>query len=515
MGWKDDPVAGADYYPPGDSRNSPAAVTVAGGGPAWERDPVVQSGPSVMDYAADVARVVPGGLAQAAAAIAGAPGDIESLLDAGGNWIAKKLGASDETLDRIKQYRERSDAAGLMPKLPTSAGINKAVSDPFGGYYKPKTIAGEYAQTAAQFAPAALSPGAAGRRIARTLVPAATSETAGQLTKGTEYEPYARAVGALVGGIGVGIGEGVVSSNAARNAAPTTTDIRTAANNIYTNAKNAGVEISAPAYTNLSDDIAATLKAEGFHPKLHPKIDGVLDSLGEVKGKTVQLGELERLRRVAGIAARSIDADERRIASIALDKIDDFMDNLSPQQTTSGNPAVAGTLSEARSLWAKLKKSDKIDELIERAKNRATTQNGNYAASLRAEFQALLKNKKALRGFTKEEITAIKKVARLGPGTGTLAAFGAMRPRGLVGAIQGTVGATGAMYSGDIMTALPSVAIAGVGQGSQMGLNAMTARRASLAEAMMRQGPGGMSAAQSGPSVVNAPLMGLLSQARP
>lgn len=471
--------------------------------------------PSVMDYAADVARVIPGGLAQAGAAIAGAPGDIESLLDAGGNWIAKKLGASDETIDKFQQYRERSDAAGLMPKPPTSAGINKAVSSPFGGFYQPKTMPGEYAQTAAQFAPAALAPGSALPRIARTLIPAATSETAGQLTKGTKYEPYARAAGALAGGIGTGMGEGFMAERAAMKAAPTTTDIRTAANNVYTNAKNAGVEISAPAYTNLADDIASTLKAEGFHPKLHPKIDGVLDSLGEVKGKTVELGELERLRRVAGIAARSIDGDERRIASIALDKIDDFMDNLSPQQTISGNPAVAGTLSEARSLWSKLKKSDKIDDLIERAKNRATTQNGNYAASLRGEFQALLKNKKALRGFTPEEIAAIKKVAKVGPVTGPMAAVGAMRPRGLVGAIQGTAGATGAMATGDIMTALPALVMAGAGQGSQMGLNALTARRASLAEAMMRQGPGGMSAAQSAPSVVNAPLMGLLSQARP
>ncbi len=139
MGWKDAPVVANDDKVP-----------------AWKRAPVAGGGPGIMDYVVDMARVVPGGLAQAGAAIAGAPGDIESLLDVGGNWIAKELGASDETIERFQQSRERTDAAGLMPKLPTSAGINKAVSDPFGGYYKPKTIAGEYAQTAAQFAPAAL-----------------------------------------------------------------------------------------------------------------------------------------------------------------------------------------------------------------------------------------------------------------------------------------------------------------------------------------------------------------------
>lgn len=114
--------------------------------------------------------------------------------------VAKKTGA-DPRLSRLA-------TAAMMPaaigQAPTSAEIQGAVTKD-GPLYQPQTKAGQYARTIAQFAPAAATPGSAARRLANVIAPALASETAGQITKGTKAEPYARIAGALAGGGGAAI----------------------------------------------------------------------------------------------------------------------------------------------------------------------------------------------------------------------------------------------------------------------------------------------------------------------
>jgi hypothetical protein len=65
-----------------------------------------------------------------------------------------------------------------------------------------KTTAGEYARTIGEFAPAAFGPESVAGKVASVLVPALTSETAGQVTRQVApgYEGAARLVGGLIGG---------------------------------------------------------------------------------------------------------------------------------------------------------------------------------------------------------------------------------------------------------------------------------------------------------------------------
>ncbi len=77
--------------------------------------------------------------------------------------------------------------------------------------YEPKTKAGQYASTVAEFLPGMLFPaggaattfaGRMGQRaLSNVIAPGVVSETAGQLTKGTSAEPYARVAGGIVGGM--------------------------------------------------------------------------------------------------------------------------------------------------------------------------------------------------------------------------------------------------------------------------------------------------------------------------
>jgi hypothetical protein len=151
-------------------------------------------------YAEDIAKGTAGGLGRGVAGLIGLPGDIAEYGARGIDWATRKVGGALGV-----------DVAPREDRAPTygSADVTKALESYTGPLYQPKTIPGQYASTIAEFAPGALIPGgaagSAGRRVAaktlNTVVPAITSETAGQLTKDTPYEPYARLVGGLLGGV--------------------------------------------------------------------------------------------------------------------------------------------------------------------------------------------------------------------------------------------------------------------------------------------------------------------------
>lgn len=141
----------------------------------------------VGDYAEDVAKSAGIGAAQGALGLATLPGNLEALGRAGINYGASALG-----------YEKPLDAGTYLPNYNDAKQFVEGYT---GEFYKPKTTAGEYARTVGEFLPAGIGGGGLAARAARVAVPSLMSETAGQITKGTEYEPYARAGGAIAGAL--------------------------------------------------------------------------------------------------------------------------------------------------------------------------------------------------------------------------------------------------------------------------------------------------------------------------
>jgi hypothetical protein len=153
--------------------------------------------------AEDVAKSAGVGVAKGGIQLAGLPGDARALASMATDKIGGAVGASPETIRGIKDV-----AYGAVRATPflapfalgkTSEQLQKGVEGVTGEFYKPQTTSGEYAETVGSFLPAAaLGPGSVARRIGmQAVVPAVGSELAGQQTKGTAYEPYARVAGAL------------------------------------------------------------------------------------------------------------------------------------------------------------------------------------------------------------------------------------------------------------------------------------------------------------------------------
>jgi hypothetical protein len=84
-------------------------------------------------------------------------------------------------------------------EIASPQSIQKGIESVAGEFHKPQNTEEQYAETIGSFLPSvAAGPGSIGTRLVmQALLPGAASETAGQLTKGSAAEPYAR-LGAAV-----------------------------------------------------------------------------------------------------------------------------------------------------------------------------------------------------------------------------------------------------------------------------------------------------------------------------
>lgn len=146
------------------------------------------SGLPTIDPLEDAVKSGGAGLVRGGIGLAALPGGIESLGRMGINYAAKKMGAEQPVVS--------PEAA-----LPTYGSIKDRVEGVTGKLYEPKTAVGRYANAVGEFAPGALFPGGIAQRVLGNVVgPAVVSETAGEATKGTAMEPWARVGGAIAGG---------------------------------------------------------------------------------------------------------------------------------------------------------------------------------------------------------------------------------------------------------------------------------------------------------------------------
>jgi hypothetical protein len=414
----------------------------------------------------DALRSIPGGIAKGVAGIVGLPGDVSNLLDQGADYI---------TGGSVSSHR--------VPGRIDSQQVNDLISAPTGGYYKPQTKAGKYAETIASFAPGALAPGGTVARVARVVVPGAASEAAGQFTEGTAAEPYARIIGALAGGAVTGIGE--VSANAARPTpgVPTVAELKTAAHGQYSAADKAGLIVKGDSMKAMAGDLKETLGNEGMDATLHPKATAVYKNIANATDNTTLKG-IDILRQQAGDAAASADPAERRLARIIKDHLDDYVGSLKPSDVVQGDAQGASeAITSARDLWSRASKGEIIDSAIQKAKTRSSQFSGSgYENALRTQFRQLSMNDRAMRRFSSDEQDAIRKVAMGGPVENALRYLGKFSPHGLVGTLM--TGGAGFAAGGPVGAA----AALATGEAGRIGATAMTVKNARLASELVRKG---------------------------
>ncbi len=288
-------------------------------------------------------------------------------------------------------------------------------------------------------------------------------------------------LGAGLGGAGSGISKAIAGRTAKRagdkviEGAASADDLRQAARAQYDIADQAQGTIPERVYTPFVEGLTKRLKSEGTDKLLHPKMSRVLDLMSENATTPLTLADLQILRRQIGAVSKSAEPDERRLAGIATEALDSFVEE------GSGDLGVA--LGQGRQLWARLRKSELIDETIERASSRAS----GVESGLRNEFSRLLRNKKLMRGFSEPEKAAIKAVSSGTPTRNALRILGGLsmgegqRRNVLNALVGGGVGMGLAGGAGGMLGLAAPAVIGGVAQKlAQQG----TMRQAKLARAI-------------------------------
>src|SRR6185312_5797565 len=128
--------------------------------------------------------------------------------------------------------------------------------------------------------------------------------------------------------VATGAGVGAVAGAAAEKLGaakpvepPTTADLKSAAKKAYKTAEDQGVVIEPNSFKSMATDIRAEAEKAGLDENLTPKSNAVLKRFDkEVEpGTPISLEKAETLRRVAGSALDTPDANDRRIAHIIID----------------------------------------------------------------------------------------------------------------------------------------------------------------------------------------------------
>lgn len=418
------------------------------------------------------ARMVVEGGADIAAPFANAAGAAGNLLTSGYNALQSRFGKPYEvTIDGEKVTRSgqldqlgRTDLSGDVSSLLTKAGL----PEPESTSEKVANFGGRLATSVAASGPLA-------------------NAVTGRMGLPTAQQPAQKI--------------------------PTTDELKKYANQAYKAADDAGVVINKQSFAARVGDISKRIADEGIDETLHPRATAALKRLQAAADDTaapLSLQDAEILRRVVKNASSSLQADERRIARIMTEQLDDYVRNLEPSDVIAGNASAASAaLRDARGLWSRMSKGEVVEELIENAGTRASQFSGSgYENALRTEFRKLVMNPKRFRMFTVPEQKALKRVAEGGPLENFLRMVGKAAPTGVVSSALGT----GAGYA--VGGPIGAAAVPAAGFAARQGATALTMRNAALASELMRQGarPPLMQAAPKGGAQAVGGINSLLAQ---
>jgi len=279
----------------------------------------------------------------------------------------------------------------------------------------------------------------AARRPIGQLVTAPLATGVGQTVSEATESPLA----GLVAGVATGGVAGVRPVK--RGAVPTAEELLAQSKANYEILDKSGFQLDNKLFKQHMASLPAKLRSEvGYVESVNPKVAGAFKELLSDAPKDV--AEITALRKIIGGAAGSADKSERMAAMKLLDEFDTYVLNAPPSAIISGDVKAIQAWKDARADYAKVKKSELIEDIVSRAEVSQSGKEPTIAQGL----SALAKNDKKMRFFTADEQEAIREAAKGGtlqnltkiigkfsPTTPAAAIFTAVNPYGAYTAAAG------------------------------------------------------------------------------
>jgi hypothetical protein len=276
------------------------------------------------------------------------------------------------------------------------------------------------------------------RGAATSMVPSLTGFAGSEVGRLTDQAGLTGGYGEVAGGIAGGIAPGLVKGSATANttSAPSIEKIKRVAGKLYDRSEKQGVIVAQPKAQQLAATIKQDLSKFGYTPKLQTRVAAAIDELeNNVASGNVTLKGLDVFRRVARAVGNSLDDSEKSISRQMVERVDDFIDGLQPQDLVTGQASLSkatSSLKLARDLWKRSAKSSLIEDAMEAAQLRtgSTWSGGNINNAIRQELRKLLLANKRKNYFSKAEAEMIRKVVNGSASENTLRLLGKLSPEG-------------------------------------------------------------------------------------
>jgi hypothetical protein len=278
------------------------------------------------------------------------------------------------------------------------------------------------------------------------------------------------------------------------NKAPKTMDsdaLKQAAQAAYQRADDAGVIYSPDAIKRVTGNLKGDFADFGFHPQLQPGANVALSELDRLGGQNVTLKGLDTARKIAGNAYQPMNKSNNALTGKVTGAIDDLVQNPQAGDIIAGNGSQASAaIKEARDMYGRSAKMDKLDELFTRGELNASTSGsgGNLQNATRQQLKRVLMNKGWDRGFKPDEINAIKKFAKGTTGQNILRSLGAMSPMGNGLGKMLWSGAAGVGAVTNPATLIPMAAGAAVTSGAKKGAEVITRKNFEKLQSLIASG---------------------------
>jgi hypothetical protein len=244
-------------------------------------------------------------------------------------------------------------------------------------------------------------------------------------------------------------------------------DIRTAKNAAYDRSEAANVIVKKDKINEMADEIEGMLTEKAWTPERVPAVAGLLRRLGEYRNTDVTLKGIDSLRQIAGNLGGTQDDLQNYLSRQLVKKIDKHIDTLDMTHVVPGvgnKTEAVSSLRDGIRLNRTMRKAETIQEAVDKAERLAAGQNTSFHKALQTQMRGIMNSKTRKRGFSKDELAAIDKIARGNFTQSTLGWVSALAPTNKLNIM---LQATGLATTGGA-SLLPQIGLSAVGGAAQL-----------------------------------------------
>lgn len=202
----------------------------------------------------------------------------------------------------------------------------------------------------------------------------------------------------------------------------TIAQVKEKATQSYKAVEDAGITLKANSVNKMFNDVRTALDDARMVPGTPQamEVNARLAEMSRVLGSNTSLpfSSLDKMRGMLNDLKASSDADIKRLGSVAVSKIDDFINNLDGRDIVAGQGGIDQSVKNiisARKDWRNANKAQALEDALNVAEVKALDPKASESELIRRGFINLAANKDKMQTFTQAEQNIIKSVAKGGP----------------------------------------------------------------------------------------------------